>query len=428
MNIQNYKIDELVPYDKNPRINDAAVDLVANSIREFGFKQPIVIDQNHVIIAGHTRWKAARLLGLREVPCVMADDLTPIQVKAYRLADNKVAEASDWDFDLLNLELSELDIDMSAFGFDMEDSDAAEVVEAVEDNYDPVVPEEPTAKVGQVYQLGQHRLMCGSSTDPADMEKLLDGAVMDLCVTDPPYNVNYGANTDARMKYGKSGKPGRRILNDNMSEGAFYDFLLDFYRNMINALKEGGAYYIFYSDTEGLNFRKALIEAGGQVKQTLIWVKNTFVLGRQDYQWQHEPVLYGWKPGAGHYFTDERTHTTVMEDKIDPKKMTKAELVAWAQSVLSCSLETTVLRENKPVVSDLHPTMKPVKLVGRLVANSSPRGGLVLDSFGGSGSTLIACEQLGRICYMMELEPRYVDVIIDRWEKLTGKKAVLLDE
>lgn len=207
MNIQNYKIDELVPYDKNPRINEAAVDLVANSIREFGFKQPIVIDRNHVIVAGHTRWKAAHQLGLREVPCVMADDLTPIQVKAYRLADNKVAEASDWDFDLLNLELSELDIDMSAFGFDMEDSDAAEVVEAVEDNYDPVVPEEPTAKVGQVYQLGQHRLMCGSSTDPADMERLLNGAVIDLVVTDPPYNVNYGANTDAQMKYDKSRKP-----------------------------------------------------------------------------------------------------------------------------------------------------------------------------------------------------------------------------
>lgn len=195
---------------------------------------------------------------------------------------------------------------------------------------------------------------------------------------------------------------------------------------MINALKEGGAYYIFHSDTEGLNFRKALIDAGGQVKQTLIWVKNSMVLGRQDYQWQHEPVLYGWKPGAGHYFTLERTHTTVIDDAIDPDKMTKADLIAWVKDLQARNPETTILRENKPKANDLHPTMKPVKLCGRLIQNSSCKGDKVLDCFGGSGSTLIACEQLMRSCYMMELDPRYVDVIIDRWEKLTGGKAELV--
>lgn len=417
----------LTPYSKNPRKNESAIPMVAKSIHDFGFRSPIIVDENLVVINGHTRLAAALSLNLEEVPVIVAKDLTPSQVKAFRLADNKVAEYSEWDEDLLQEELNDLEdiFSMADYGF-LDNEELEDEKEAAEDNYEPDVPAEPKAHLGDIYQLGNNRLMCGSSTDPADMQKLLNGAVMDLVVTDPPYNVNYGANTDAQEKYGKSKGNGRRILNDNMSEGAFYDFLLDFYQNMLGALKEGGAYYIFHSDTEGLNFRKALEDAGGQTKQTLIWVKNSMVLGRQDYQWQHEPCLYGWKPGAGHYFTPERTHTTVIDDKIEPEKMTKAELVTWAQSVLANMPETTIVRENKPKANDLHPTMKPVKLIGRLVMNSSMKGENVLDCFGGSGSTLIACEQLMRPCYMMELDPRYVDVIIDRWEKLTGGKAELV--
>lgn len=417
----------LTPYSKNPRKNESAIPMVAKSIRDFGFRSPIIVDENLVVINGHTRLAAALSLNLEEVPVIVARDLSPKQVQAFRLADNKVAEYSEWDEDLLQEELDDLEdiFNMADYGF-LDNEELEDEKEAAEDNYEPEIPSEPKSHLGDIYQLGSNRLMCGSSTDPKDMEQLLNGAVMDLCVTDPPYNVNYGANTDAQMKYDKSRAPGRRILNDNMSEGAFYEFLLDFYKNMLGALKEGGAYYIFHAESEGLNFRKALVDAGGQTKETLIWVKNTFVLGRQDYQWQHEPILYGWKPGAGHYFTDERTHATVIDDKIDPEKMTKAELVTWAQSVLANMPETTIVRENKPKANDLHPTMKPIKLVGRLVMNSSIKGENVLDCFGGSGSTLIACEQLMRPCYMMELDPRYVDVIIDRWEKLTGGKAELV--
>lgn len=368
----------LTPYSKNPRKNESAIPMVAKSIHDFGFRSPIIVDENLVVINGHTRLAAALSLNLEEVPVIVAKDLTPSQVKAFRLADNKVAEYSEWDEDLLQEELNDLEdiFSMADYGF-LDNEELEDEKEAAEDNYEPDVPAEPKAHLGDIYQLGNNRLMCGSSTDPADMQKLLNGAVMDLVVTDPPYNVNYGANTDAQEKYGKSK-------------------------------------------------RKALEDAGGQTKQTLIWVKNSMVLGRQDYQWQHEPCLYGWKPGAGHYFTPERTHTTVIDDKIEPEKMTKAELVTWAQSVLANMPETTIVRENKPKANDLHPTMKPVKLIGRLVMNSSMKGENVLDCFGGSGSTLIACEQLMRPCYMMELDPRYVDVIIDRWEKLTGGKAELV--
>lgn len=417
----------LTPYSKNPRKNESAIPMVAKSIRDFGFRSPIIVDENLVVINGHTRLAAALSLNLEEVPVIVAKDLTPSQVKAFRLADNKVAEYSEWDEDLLQEELDDLEdiFNMADYGF-LDNEELEDEKEAAEDNYYPQVPSDPKAHLGDIYKLGNNRLMCGSSTDPADMQKLLNGAVMDLVVTDPPYNVNYGANTDAQEKYGKSKGNGRRILNDNMSEGAFYEFLLDFYKNMLDALKEGGAYYIFHSDSEGLNFRKALEDAGGQNKQTLIWVMNALVLGRQDYQWQHEPILYGWKPGAGHYFTEDRTNATVIDDEINPDKMTKAELCDWIKQFKEQGPATTVLRENKPKANDLHPTMKPIKLVGRLVMNSSLKGENVLDCFGGSGSTLIACEQLMRPCYMMELDPRYVDVIIDRWEKLTGGKAELV--
>lgn len=218
-----------------------------------------------------------------------------------------------------------------------------------------------------------------------------------------------------------------KILNDNMDDISFYNFLYDYYTQMNEHLKVGGGFYIFHADSEGLNFRKALFDVGLKVRQTLIWVKNTLVLGRQDYQWKHEPCLYGWKEGAGHYFTPERTETTVIEDKIDLSKLKKEEMLKLLEEIYSENLPTTIIHEDKPLRNDLHPTMKPIKLCARLIKNSSKRNEIVYDGFCGSGSTLIACEQLGRTCYAMELDPKYVDVIIKRWEEFTGKKAVKIN-
>lgn len=246
---------------------------------------------------------------------------------------------------------------------------------------------------------------------------------MDLCVTDPPYNVNYGSIYEEN--YGEE-RNDKKILNDNMDDTSFYNFLNAFYNQMMRVLKEGGAFYIFHADSEGYNFRKALLDAGGVVRQNLIWVKNTLVLGRQDYQWKHEPCLYGWKDGAGHYFVNDRKQTTVFEDKVDLNKLSKDELREMVDQLLEDKIPTTIIHEDKPLRNDVHPTMKPIRLVSKLISNSSKRGENVIDFFGGSGSTLISCEQLGRNCYTIELDPKYVDVIIDRWETLTGEKAVLI--
>ena len=378
MQIVYKTIEELKPYKNNPRNNDGAVDAVAASIKEFGFKVPIVIDADGEIIAGHTRLKAAKKLGLSEVPCIIADDLTPDQIKAFRLADNKTAELADWDFELLQLELDEIKLDMSDFGFDT-------VIpgEPYEDDYEPEPPDEPKTKIGDKYKLGAHILLCGDATSALSYATLAGGGGLDLLLTDPPYNVDYEGKTKDKLK----------IENDKKDDSAFFEFLSDAFENAVEALKPGGVWYIFHADIEGENFRKAAREHLGKVRQCLVWNKNTIVMGRQDYQWKHEPCLYGWKDGAAHYFVDDRT-------------------------------QATVINEDKPTRSAEHPTMKPVKLLARLIKNSTRPGESVLDPFGGSGSTLIACEQLGRVCYTMELDPRYCDVIIDRWEKLTGQKAV----
>lgn len=381
---------------------------VAESIKEFGFKVPIIVDRDNVVVAGHTRLKAAKRLGLKKVPVIIADDLTEDQIKAFRLADNKVSEFSKWDKTLLLEELKTIELEMQTFGFD----DAHK--ELVEDTPPALDDENETiCKPGDVWQLGKHRLMCGSSTSPDDVDKLLDGKVMDLCVTDPPYNVDYTGNAG-------------KILNDNMADGKFHAFLLDFYKEMLRSLKDGGAFYIWHADSEGYNFRSALREAGGTVKQCLIWNKNSIVLGRQDYQWKHEPCLYGWKGGASHYFVDDRSQSTVYEDQININKLSKTEMKRLLVEILAGKTSTTVMNEDKPSKNAEHPTMKPVKLMGRLIKNSSRTGENVIDFFGGSGSTLIACEQLDRRCFTMELDPRYCDVIIKRWENLTGEKAVRL--
>ena len=438
MNIVFKKLTEIKPYEKNPRRNDQAVEAVAESIKKFGFKVPLVIDKKGIIVTGHTRYKAAQKLGLKEVPCIVADDLNEAQIKAYRLADNKVAEIAKWEEELLWQELQDLadmDMTMDVFGFepfDIEEDD----IEVEEDYYEPELSQQPKAKRGDIYQLGNHRLMCGDCTDEADVEKLLDGEEMDLAVTDPPYNVNYGEKVESLSKvskekghdvfsYSNGSRESSDIANDNMDDESFYNFLYEFYTQMLNSLKPGGVFYICHADSEGYNFRKALKDAGGIMRQTLIWVKPHFVMGRQDYHWRHEPILYGWKEGAGHYYIDDRTQNTVWEDKPDIDNMKKEEMKQLLKEIYEEDrISTSAIHEAKPTVSELHPTMKPIKLMGRLIKNSAKPGEKVADFFGGSGSTLIACEQLNRICYMMEYEPKYVDVIIDRWEQLTGKKAV----
>lgn len=415
MSIEYINIDEIIPYENNPRNNDEAVPYVANSIKEFGFKVPIIIDENNVIVAGHTRLKAAEMLGLENVPCILADDLTEEQIKAFRLADNKVGEIATWDLSKLNIELEGIDMPMSDFGFkDISESD----IEIKEDDFDFNEEEElppPKTKRGEIYQLGDHVLMCGDSTSQNDVDKLMNGAIADLVVTDPPYNVNV------------SNSQGMTIENDNMQNDEFREFLIKAFSNMNLYIKEGGAFYVWYAGKEHINFETALNSADLHVRQQLIWVKNQFNLGRQDYQWQHEPCLYGWKDGAGHYFTYDRTQSTTIEDKpIDYDNLSKEQAIKMLKKVYSAQLPSTIIRENKPLVNDLHPTMKPINLIARLIKNSSEKQEIVLDLFGGSGSTLIACQQLNRKCYMMEYDPRYADAIIHRWEEFTGRKAVLI--
>lgn len=386
MQVQSIKISEVKPYDKNPRKNDDGVEAVANSIKEFGWQQPIVVDKDNVIIVGHTRYKAAKKLGMDKVPVVVADNLSPEQVKAYRLADNKTGELTDWDMGLLDDELADIaDIDMSDFGFDLDLGD--DEAEVQEDDFDEEVPEEPQSKLGQIYQLGRHRLMCGDSTNSEDVKKLVGGVRCDLLLTDPPYNVGYEGKQSSKMT----------IKNDRQDDDEFYKFLFDAFNAAKDNLKQGASFYIWYASSEAANFNNAANNSGLSVREELIWEKNNLVMGRQDYQWKHEPCLYGWVEGGSHSWYSDRKQTTVMHF-------------------------------DKPQRSDLHPTMKPVALFDYQIKNSTKLGDVVLDLFGGSGTTIMACEQDGRNACVMEYDPKYVDVIIKRWEDFTGKKAELISE
>lgn len=419
MQIYDKPLGWLTPYENNPRNNDEAVGPVANSISEFGFKVPIVATSDGEIINGHTRWKAAKKLKLKTVPVIIADDLTEEQVKAFRLADNKVAEIAQWDIELLLSEIDSVDnLDMTLFGFtdqdytldDFEDEEL-DTEDAEEINGQDT--QTSAVEYGDIYQLGRHRLMCGDSTSIADMEELVDGNKIDLYVTDPPYNVAYEGGTEEAMT----------IMNDSMDDVSFRQFLKDAFSVADKHLKPGGAFYIWHADSEGLNFRAAVKETGWLLKQNIIWVKNSIVLGRQDYQWKHEPCLYGWKDGASHYFVDNRSLATVIEEDEDNlKEMTKGELIAYIKTMQESS-PTSVFYEDKPVRNDIHPTMKPLKLIARCVLNSSKKGERVLDSFNGGGSTLMVCEKTERIYYGMELDPLYVERTIKRWEEETGLKA-----
>lgn len=389
MKVIQMKIEQLKPYENNPRKNDGAVDVVANSIKEFGFKVPIIVDKNNVIVAGHTRYKASKKLGLKEVPVIVADDLTDEQVKAFRLADNKVGEISEWDFHLLDIEIEGLNLDMKMFGFDVNILD--DEVEVAEDDFEVRIPDVPKSKVGDIYQLGAHRLMCGSSTEKADIEKLLNGNKVDMIFTDPPYNAAYKSRgEDETLRKG--------IMNDDMSNEQFTEFIQGFMSSISLAIKDGGSIYICcnWKDSYPRMYFECLAN-NINVSNCIVWDKKSAGMGWQDYRYQYEFIIYGFNSKASHNFYGDRTQTDIWE----------------------CSRE---VRQNY-----VHPTQKPVEIPSKAIKNSSKVNDKVLDLFGGSGTTLIACEQLNRNCYMMELDPHYIDVIIARWEKLTGQKAVKIE-
>ena len=415
LKIEYVDINTIKPYENNAKQHPRTqIEQIKTSIEMFGMDDPIGI-WNDTIVEGHGRLIACQELGYKEVPVIRLDHLTDEERKAYTLAHNKLTMNSDFDIDILNDELAQFEtIDMSEFGFDIDfDVEEAEVVE----DEVPEIPAEPKSKPGEIYQLGSHRLMCGDSTKAEDVAKLMNGESADLVVTDPPYNVAI------------ENSKGMTIENDNMASEQFQEFLSAAFTNMNESLKPGGAFYVWFASREHINFETALNKANLEVRQELIWNKNSLILGRQDYQWKHEPCLYGWKDGAPHYFIDDRTQTTVIEDKKpDIKKMKKEEMQKLLEEIYSDKVSSTVINEDKPSANDLHPTMKPIKLLARQVKNSSKVGEKVLDLFGGSGSTLITCEQLGRICYMNEYDPKYVDVIIERFIEFTGQKVYRLNE
>lgn len=410
-------IDELIPYARNAREHseDQILQLRA-SMREFGFVAPLLIDRSGNIIAGHGRVMAAKAEGYTELPCVLVEHLTDIQRRAYILADNRLAEQASWDAELVSLELQELRdagwTDITLTGFDETDILLDESTDVQEDDYIPELPAQPRSCPGQIYQLGRHRLMCGDSTEPADVAALMAGEAAQLLLTDPPYNVDVTGGTAAHLK----------LENDNQTDAAFVSFLERAFRNALRVLEPGSSFYIWHADgAPGGHFRTACSSVGMKVRQCLVWVKQSATLSRQDYHWQHEPCLHGQ--------TEQEFAALECGNSWDEHESC---LYGWkdGRAHLWCSdrRQTTVLEFDRPSRSEEHPTMKPVRLFGYQIANSTLREAVVLDLFAGSGTTGIACEQLGRRAYMMEFDPRFVDVIIDRWEKFTGEKAVLLNE
>ena len=386
-------VSTLIPYARNSRTHsDEQIAQIAASIKEFGWTNPILIDGDNGIIAGHGRLSAARKLGHEEVPVIELKDLTETQRKAYIIADNRLALNAGWDNEMLTIELNDLLADnfaLDILGFDPKELNALlepEVVVGLTDEDDaPEIPEEPKTKLGDIYQLGKHRVMCGDSCSIHDMEKLCGGQLVDMWLTDPPYNVAYEGKTKDALK----------IQNDSMGDDQFRQFLRDAYVTADLVMKQGAVFYIWHADSEGYNFRGAAQDAGWKVRQCLIWKKSSMVMGRQDYHWKHEPCLYGWKEGAGHLWAADRKQTTILEFE-------------------------------RPSRSKEHPTMKPVALFEYQMLNNTKGGDIVLDSFGGSGTTLLAAEKHGRHGYLMELDPKYCDVIVKRWEDFTGKKAMLV--
>lgn len=393
MNIIEKRVADLKPYGKNPRKNDDAVKYVAESIRNFGFKVPIVITKDNEIVCGHTRWKASKKLKMESVPCVVADDLTEEQIKAFRIADNKVGEKAEWDLALLDTELAEIEtIDMTLLGFNEPQEQPQEVVE---DDFDAEPSEEPIAKYGDIYQLGRHRLMCGDSTKTNDVECLMGGYKADMVFTDPPYNVAIGSKNAFLNTVQPSQRCCEDIANDKgkTDEEIGQELWFPAFKNALGVANDTCSLYVTMPQGGTHMMMMMMIhESGWQVKHELMWLKNqpTFSMNRLDYDYKHEPILYGWN----------KSHKFYGKGKFNK----------------------SVWEFDKPRESKLHPTMKPIELIANALENSSQEEDIILDLFGGSGSTLIACEQLNRRCFMMELDPHYVDVIIRRWLDFTEHK------
>ena len=387
--MQLVPLGKLVPYINNARTHSPEqLTKLRSSLREFGFINPVIIDRDYNIIAGHGRVLAAKEEGIMEVPCVFVDYLTEAQKKAYILADNRMALDAGWDEELLRIEIESLqgeDFDVSLTGFEEQELADLFAIEgdkaAKDDDFELSAALEKASFVerGDLWIVGRHRLLCGDATRTEDVERLMDGKKANLVVTDPPYGVSFKSSD------------GLTIQNDSMKDEEFYTFLLTAFQCMAEHLENGGSAYVFHADTEGLNFRKAFIDIGFHLAGVCIWVKNSLVLGRSDYQWQHEPVLFGWKKGGKHSWYSDRRQTTI-----------------W--------------NYDKPKRNKNHPTSKPLDLLGYPICNSSQENAIVLDTFGGSGSTLMACEQLIRICHMMELDEKYASVILRRYVEDTGDK------
>lgn len=401
---ENYPVDKLIPYARNSRThNDEQVAQIVASIKEFGFTNPILIGADDVIIAGHGRLLAAQRMGLKEVPIVRLPHLTETQRRALVIADNKIALNAGWDEEMLALEMKELgdlDFDLDLLGFSLDELKELDAFGESEPSGDtdedevPEVPEEAVTKPGDMWILGEHRLLCGDTTMVDDLKKLMADDTADMIFTDPPYNVNYGATMKDSLRYHAGTLGGRKIMNDNLGDG-FAQFLTDSLSNLMMFNK--GAAYVCMSSSELHTLYSAFVSAGGKWSTFIMWAKNTFTLGRADYQRQYEPILYGWRAdNKKHYWCGDRDQSDVWE-------------------------------YNKPVKNDLHPTMKPVELVERAINNSSKVGDIVLDGFGGSGSTLIAAEKTRRKACLMELDPKFCDVIVRRWEEYTGKQAQLFE-
>lgn len=398
-----FPVADLIPYARNSRThNEEQIAQIMASIKEFGFTNPILVGDDNVIIAGHGRLLAAQRLGLKEVPVICLPDLTETKRKALVIADNKIALNAGWDEEMLALEMKELeesDFNLDILGFsedelkELENFGESQTEAKSEEDDIPEAPVEPITKRGDVWILGEHRLMCGDTTMFDDVRKLMRDDYATMIFTDPPYNVNYGSTMKDSIRYHAGTLGGRKIMNDNLGVG-FPQFLTDSLSNLLMFCQ--GAAYVCMSSSELHTLYNAFIAAGGKWSTFIIWAKNTFTLGRADYQRQYEPILYGWNADKPHYWCGDRDQSDVWE-------------------------------YNKPVKNDLHPTMKPVELVERAVLNSSKSGDIVLDGFGGSGSTLIACEKNNRKARLMELDPKFCDVIVKRWEDYTGKKAQLVE-
>lgn len=433
--IEHIATDALIPYARNSRTHSPEqVAQLARSIEQFGFTNPVLVDEHNTLIAGHGRVMAAQRIGLPAVPAIRLLHLSDTQRRAYVIADNKLAEQAGWNMAMLTREVEDLmeeNFDISMLGFG--DDELAELLgdaapgavpagkTEIEDA--PALKPDPVTRTGDVWLLGQHRVVCGDSTSMANLGRLMQNVEADMCWTDPPYNVAYET---------KAGK----IANDDLGDTEFRAFLVSAFNAAFAVLKSGGAIYVAHADTEGLNFRSAFAAAGFKLSGCLVWRKNSLVLGRSDYQWQHEPILYGWKPGAAHQWFGGRKQTTIL-DLAQTTSLFRLRLdgkyeIQLGESVLIVDgdakveeLLPSIINEDKPSRNEGHPTMKPVALVERMLRNNAKKGAVVLDLFGGSGSTLMACEKLGMKARLSELDAGYVDVIVNRWQNYTGKVAVL---